>query len=232
MPGTDLEQELAVSGCRAVCGVDEAGRGPLCGPVVAAAVILAPGPLAPALAGLDDSKRLTPQRRELLAEAIRREAMAVGVGLADPDEIDRLNIRRAALLAMSRAVAALPMPPDFVLVDGRDLPDALPAPARAVVRGDRISASIAAASIIAKTHRDGIMTRLASRFPGYGWEENAGYPTSRHLTALRTLGVTEVHRRSFGPVAALLAGKEFECSTPQGASNNRTPTGQTGGASD
>ncbi len=188
--------------------MDEAGRGPLCGPVVAGAVILPPGPLPLALTGLDDSKRLSRQRRELFAEAIRREAVAVAVGLAEPEEIDRLNIRRAALLAMSRAVVALHAPADFVLVDGRDLPDNLPIPARAVVRGDRISISIAAASIIAKTHRDGIMTRLALRFPGYGWEENAGYPTARHLQALRTLGVTEVHRRSFGPVAALLAGKD------------------------
>ncbi|MEO5330942.1 MAG: ribonuclease HII [Magnetococcus sp. YQC-5] len=189
----------------------------MCGPVVAAAVILPSCRQLPAsLAGLDDSKRLSPAKRESLALAIGQTALAVGIGRAEPVEIDRINIRRAALLAMSRAIADLrPLSvvgssvdcilPDFILVDGRDVPDALVVPGRAVVRGDQISASIAAASVIAKTHRDAIMVQLAQQFPGYGWEENAGYPTAKHLRALESLGVTVVHRRTFRPVAEILA---------------------------
>ncbi|MBF0440055.1 MAG: ribonuclease HII [Magnetococcales bacterium] len=205
-----MEQELAAAGFATVCGVDEVGRGPLCGPVVAAAVILPSGGVVPSsLIGVNDSKLLSPQQRETFARAIRKDALAVGVGLADPEEIDRINIRRAALLAMSRAIANLQpfsISPDFILVDGRDLPEASPYPGRAVVKGDQKSASIAAASIIAKTHRDAIMEQLAIQFPGYGWERNAGYPTAEHLRALETLGVTVVHRRTFRPVARILEG--------------------------
>ncbi|MBF0418404.1 MAG: ribonuclease HII [Magnetococcales bacterium] len=217
-PGLDLEQELLATGLTHICGVDEAGRGPLCGPVVAAAVILPPfRALPPSLSDIDDSKRLTATQRERLAAVIRAEALALGLGISDAQEIDRLNIRRATLLAMSRAVTALRPPsegtcedgkgvmPGFVLVDGRDLPPGLPCTARAVVKGDQQSASIAAAAILAKTHRDGLMAALAETYPGYGWERNAGYPTQEHLAALERLGVTPAHRRSYGPVARLLA---------------------------
>ncbi|MBF0341793.1 MAG: ribonuclease HII [Magnetococcales bacterium] len=212
-PDLSLERELYATGFSTLCGVDEAGRGPLCGPVVAAAVVLPPCSTLPdTLLGLDDSKRLTPGQRTSLAEAIQRESLACGIALADVTEIDRLNIRRATLLAMSRAVKALrsttlatPVSPAFILIDGRDLPEELPCPARAVIHGDQISASIAAASILAKTHRDRIMLELASRYPGYGWERNAGYPTGEHLRALATLGVTPEHRRTYGPVARIIA---------------------------
>lgn len=193
--------------------MDEAGRGPLCGPVVAAAVVFPvdENPLPAVLDGIDDSKRLSPSQRLLLADRIRELALATGIGLADSEEIDRLNIRQATLLAMSRAVHALRAPnqtneapmiiPAFVLIDGRDVPTDLPAPARAVVKGDQLSVSIAAASILAKTHRDALMEQWALRYPGYGWERNAGYPTAEHLRALESLGVTPIHRRSYAPVA-------------------------------
>ncbi|MEO5344979.1 MAG: ribonuclease HII [Magnetococcus sp. YQC-9] len=193
--------------------MDEAGRGPLCGPVVAAAVILpAFRALPDSLVDIDDSKRLSAAQRESLSVAIRAEAVAFGMGACEAEEIDRLNIRRATLLAMRRAVGALRLVedavsavvPGYVLVDGRDVPPGLPCPARAVVKGDQLSASIAAAAILAKTHRDGIMAGLAGRYPGYGWEHNAGYPTAEHLAALERLGVTPVHRRSYAPVARLL----------------------------
>ncbi|MBF0270576.1 MAG: ribonuclease HII [Magnetococcales bacterium] len=217
-----MEKEQIAAGFSTICGVDEVGRGPLCGPVVAAAVILPPGDSLPAsLIGLDDSKRLSPSQRASLASSIQRDALATGIALADPDEIDRINIRQATLLAMSRAITALRatrqasspsaprtewIRPDFILIDGRDLPDALPCPAKAVIKGDQLSASIAAASILAKTHRDALMAQWAIRHPGYGWERNAGYPTAEHLRAMETLGVTPIHRKSYAPVARLIHG--------------------------
>jgi len=180
-----------------VCGVDEAGRGPLAGPVVAAAVILAPGRIP---AGIDDSKRLAPARRAALDAALRRDA-EVALGIASVDEIDILNVLQASLLAMARAVAGLPRPPASALIDGNRAP-ALACPARALVRGDARSLSIAAASIVAKCARDRIMTELALSFPGYGWETNAGYGTPAHLAALTRLGPTVHHRRGFAPVRA------------------------------
>ena len=166
-----------------VAGVDEAGRGPLAGPVVAAAVCFPGLALPPAVRGLiDDSKRLTPARRETAFAAIL-EAGTVGTGAASVAEIDRLNILQATLLAMQRAVAALAAPPAAVLVDGNRAPD-LPCPARPVVGGDRLSLSIAAASIVAKVTRDRIMARLAAEHPGYGWERNAGYGVAAHRAAL------------------------------------------------
>ncbi|MBF0175790.1 MAG: ribonuclease HII [Magnetococcales bacterium] len=227
-PDFHLEEALFREGFRCVAGVDEAGRGPLAGPVVAAAVILSPE-VAPA--GLDDSKKLTPDQRAFLAGQIRDRAVAIGVGLADVAEIDRVNIRQAALLAMARAVANLriiphacssgspwfgsplpdPFTPDFLLVDGRDLPPALSCSARAVVKGDTLSASIAAASILAKTTRDAIMDDLARDHPGYGWERNKGYPTREHVAALQRLGITPHHRRSFGPVREVLVDDKNRC---------------------
>ncbi|MEO5340217.1 MAG: ribonuclease HII [Magnetococcus sp. MYC-9] len=208
LPGIQLEIEQLRCGARLVCGVDEAGRGPLAGPVVAAAVVL---PLHEALpeqlGGLNDSKQLSADKRRHYLSIIRVVATGMQVGMATPQEIDALNIRQASLLAMSRAVAGLSLPLDgFVLVDGRDLPAGLPCPGQAVVRGDRLSLSIAAASIVAKETRDGLMRQLADRYPGYGWQHNSGYPTAEHLRALRILGVTDQHRRTFAPVRQQMAG--------------------------
>lgn len=200
MPDFSFEIAARDRGFIRVAGVDEAGRGPLCGPVVAAAVILEPGRIP---GGLNDSKKLGPARREALYLAIMTEA-SVGVGLADPEEIDRLNILRASHLAMTRAIAALPLPPDHVLIDGNQLPHGLTVSAEALVKGDGRSLSIAAASIVAKVTRDRLMVDLAQQHPGYGWEKNAGYPTKDHLAALQTLGVTPCHRRSFAPVHNIL----------------------------
>ncbi len=199
MPDFELEKVAFRQGHSIVAGVDEAGRGPWAGPVVAAAAILGPG--APP-AGIDDSKRLSRPRREDLFVAIRASAH-VGVGVASVAEIDRLNIRGAAHLAMRRAVEALGVAPAHVLVDGDRLPE-LPCPATAVVGGDRRSLSVAAASIVAKVTRDRLMARLALRYPGFGWERNAGYGTPEHRAALDRIGVTPHHRRSFAPVARLL----------------------------
>lgn len=198
--GPDFSLEQA-AGVARVCGIDEVGRGPLAGPVVAAAVILDPAAIP---CGIDDSKRLTAARREALAQAILASA-EVGIGHADVGEIDRLNILQATFLAMTRAFAALARPVALALVDGNRLP-ALPCPARAVVGGDGLSLSIAAASIVAKVTRDRLMAELALSHPGYGWERNAGYPTAEHLAALARLGVTPHHRTSYAPVAALVGG--------------------------
>lgn len=191
----------AACGCLRVCGVDEVGRGPWAGPVVAAAVILDRGWDAD---GVDDSKRLTAAARTRLRREIEAHA-EVGTGQASVYEIDRMNILNAALLAMRRAVAALARVPEYALVDGNRLPD-LPCPATAVTRGDARSLSIAAASIVAKVERDRLMAGLAVDFPGYGWERNAGYGTPEHAAALERLGVSPHHRRSFAPVARRLAG--------------------------
>lgn len=184
-----------------VCGVDEAGRGPLCGPVVAAAVILDP---ARPIEGLADSKKLSERARERLAGQIRARALAWAVAEASVAEIDRLNILQASLLAMQRAVAALARVPCEVLVDGNRCP-ALPMPARAVVGGDARVAEISAASILAKTARDQAMRCLDADWPQYGLARHKGYPTAAHLAALREHGVAEFYRRSFAPVRRLLA---------------------------
>ena len=185
-----------------VAGVDEVGRGPLAGPVVAAAVVLDPACLPE---GLDDSKKLSPARREALSETVLRVA-DTGIGWASVDEIDRLNIRAASLLAMARAVGALTQRPDHALIDGNAVPEGLPCKAEALVRGDARSMSIAAASIVAKVARDREMADLARAHPGYGWERNMGYPTAAHREALLHLGVTPHHRRSFRPVHNILQG--------------------------
>jgi len=184
-----------------LCGIDEAGRGPLAGPVVAAAVILDP---AHPVAGLRDSKQLSPARRELLAAAIRERALAWAIGRAEPAEIDRLNILRATLLAMRRAFDGLEPAPAMALVDGNVCPH-LPCDCDAVVRGDATVPAISAASILAKVARDAEMAVLDGHFPGYGFARHKGYPTAAHLEALRRLGPTPSHRRSFAPVAACCA---------------------------
>lgn len=179
-----------------LAGVDEVGRGPLAGPVVAAAVVL---PESGWPDGVRDSKKLTPAARERLA-ALIQDCASVGVGMAGPEEIDHLNIHRATLEAMRRAVAALPVAPAHVLVDGKFLPR-LDFPATAVVRGDGRSLAVAAASIVAKVTRDRIMAAAAESHPHYGWASNKGYPAPQHLRALREHGPTPLHRRSFAPVA-------------------------------
>lgn len=184
-----------------VAGVDEVGRGPLAGPVLAAAVIFPTGVPRPLAGLLDDSKKLTAEQRRTACAALYASGRAeIGVGAASVAEIHRLNILGAALLAMARAVARLPVLPDLALVDG-NRPPALPCAVRCVVGGDARSLSIAAASIVAKVLRDRAMTRLAIRFPGYGWETNAGYATAFHRAALQRLGPTRHHRPDFGSVA-------------------------------
>ncbi len=183
-----------------IAGVDEAGRGPLAGPVIAAAVILAPGR---AIDGARDSKRLSPARRERLAEQIRAQSLAWAIGSASVEEIDALNILQASLLAMRRAIEALQPAADFALIDGNQVP-ALPIGARAIVGGDASEAAISCASILAKTHRDALMRTLAAAYPGYGFAEHYGYPTSAHRERLLTLGPCAIHRRSYAPVRAAL----------------------------
>ena len=186
-----------------VAGVDEVGRGPLAGDVVAAAVILAESPPE----GVADSKMLTPERREAVAERIRDEAVSWALGRATLAEIDELNILQASLLAMRRAVEALHIQPSLVLVDGNRLPK-WPYEARAIVKGDLTEPSIGAASILAKVQRDAEMLALHEHYPAYGFDRHKGYPTKAHLAALETAGISPVHRRSFGPVRRLLADPE------------------------
>ena len=200
MPDFALERQC---GAGPVAGIDEAGRGPWAGPVVAAAVILEERTLPGELAGrLDDSKALTARERAELFALIPLYGL-IGVGEAAVEEIDRLNILRATMLAMARAVERLPVRPAVALVDGNAAP-ALPCPVRTVVRGDGLSLSIAAASIVAKVTRDRRMAELAKHHPGYGWEKNAGYGTTTHKQGLVRLGVTPHHRKSFRPISELL----------------------------
>lgn len=196
----ELEQALWAQGCTHVAGVDEVGRGPLAGPVIAAAVVLLPDAVP---AGLNDSKKLSLKRREALLPIIHAHCL-VALGEASAEEIDEINILQASFLAMRRAIDALPVRPDHLLIDGNRLPRDLPCPATAIVGGDARSPSIAAASIVAKTWRDDVMKKAATQYPGYGWETNAGYPTECHKSALRNLGVTPLHRRSFKPVRDIL----------------------------
>jgi ribonuclease HII len=199
-PSLAREAALWGEGRRIVVGVDEAGRGPLAGPVVAAAVAFPPG--AKPIRGLDDSKRLTPAARARCAARVRERALAVAVGAASVGEIDRLNIRRAAILAMHRALARLAVAPHYVLVDGLPCPE-LGWPHEAMIDGDARCHSIAAASVIAKTVRDRLMERLATRHPAYHWAENKGYCTAEHVAALGLYGPTPHHRTSFAPVLQL-----------------------------
>ncbi|MGB0851901.1 MAG: ribonuclease HII [Pikeienuella sp.] len=196
MPDYSLETAAPAT---PVCGIDEVGRGPWAGPVVAAAAVLDPTRIPP---GLNDSKKLTLRRREALFEALQDHD--IGIGIASVEEIDRLNILQATYLAMRRAVAALPTVPGFALVDGNRLPPDLPCPGQTIIKGDGRSVSIAAASIVAKVTRDRMMASLAAEWPGYGWERNAGYGVAAHAEALRNLGVTPHHRRSFKPIHKML----------------------------
>ncbi|WP_137170238.1 ribonuclease HII [Marinomonas sp. FW-1] len=186
-----------------LAGTDEAGRGPLAGEVVAAAVIL--DPTRPIL-GLADSKKLTEKKREALYVEIIDKALAYAIASATVAEIDEINILHASMLAMSRAVSLLSVQPEHVLVDGNRLPPNLPCPAEAVVKGDARQEAISAASILAKVTRDRDIVKAAEIYPEYGFEKHKGYPTAQHLEAIRLYGITPIHRRSFGPVKKLLEG--------------------------
>ena len=201
-----FERELHTQGFARVGGVDEAGMSPLAGPVVAGAVVFPPGYRR---TGIDDSKKLSAEEREELVVHIKREAMAWAVGVVEPEEIDRINIYRAGLLAMRRAVEGLGLQPDYLLIDARALKE-LPIPQRGIVRGDSQSISIAAASIVAKTTRDALMVELDRRFPGYGFARHKGYPVHEHVRAIGQLGVCEQHRRSFAPVREALGGQPVQ----------------------
>ena len=199
-PTLARESALWAKGCRYVAGLDEVGRGPLAGPVVAAAVVLPQN--ATIIAGLRDSKQMTARQRDRVAGVIRDTALAWGVGAASPREIDRLNILGATALAMRRALSLLSQAPDHVLVDGKPFPE-LRCEHEAIIKGDATCLSIAAASVLAKQARDRLMVLLASRFPAFGWEQNMGYGTAEHLAAIEANGPTPHHRRSFGPVSQL-----------------------------
>lgn len=187
------ERKLWRSGKKFIAGIDEAGRGPLAGPVVAAAVVFAPGTMIP---GVNDSKKLSPKKREMLYDLIYEKALAVGIGLCDEEIIDRINILQATYRAMKIAVADLSLPPDYILVDGREIPN-FPVPQTAIVRGDGTSFSIAAASIIAKVTRDRIMIRMDRQYPQYGFAQHKGYPTKKHIQAIIKQGRCAIHRTSF-----------------------------------
>jgi ribonuclease HII len=200
LPTFEFEEDLQAQGYLNIAGVDEVGRGPLAGPVFAAAVILDPRHIPN---GLNDSKKLSAAKREILLKAIMEHA-EVSIASASEREIETINILQASHLAMVRAVHNLKKRPDHVLVDGNLIPRNLEIPATALIKGDSRSVSIAAASIVAKISRDFVMCDLAQQFPGYGWEKNAGYPTAQHLKALQDLGVTPHHRRTFKPVHNIL----------------------------
>lgn len=187
------EQELFSQGYELVCGIDEAGRGPLAGPVCAAAVILPAGMEIP---GLNDSKKLTDKKRRELFPIIKEQAIAYGIGLADHAEIDEINILQATFLAMERALAQLPVKPQFALVDGNREKD-FGLPVKTVVKGDSLSANIAAASVLAKVTRDDLMEQYALEYPGYGFEVHKGYGTKAHYEAISRLGPSSIHRMTF-----------------------------------
>ncbi|MBQ3525935.1 MAG: ribonuclease HII [Akkermansia sp.] len=201
-PAPDMSAELAAYavGCKCVCGIDEAGRGPLAGPVVTAAVVLPQGYELP---GLNDSKKLTAKRREALYEQLMADERVLKcVAEATVAEIDEYNILRATHMAMARAAQGLPVVPDMCLIDGLAVPN-FPLPSQNMVKGDARCLSIAAASVLAKVTRDRYMVQLAERFPQYGFERHAGYGTKAHLQAIQQYGITEHHRRSFAPVAQM-----------------------------
>jgi len=213
MPDMSIELASGHGRNKIICGADEVGRGPLAGPVVAAAVILPPQGLSPEIsAKINDSKKLSARQREALFPLLTT-LCPYGIGQCGVDEIDAMNILNASLLAMDRAIRSLPDRPDHALIDGNKVPIGLPCSAQAVVKGDGLSLSIAAASIIAKVTRDRLMAKLAADYPPYGWDRNAGYGTAEHLAALRAHGPTPWHRTSFAPVAVLKAQKEAEKKT-------------------
>lgn len=193
MPDYSFELAARDAGYRHVCGVDEAGRGPLSGPVVAAACVLEPGTEIP---GLNDSKKLTPKKRDLLYDLVIERATDFAVGFATPEEVDSINILNATMLAMRRAIAALKEPADYALVDGNCIRD-YPIPARAIIKGDSLSMSVAAASILAKVTRDRLCLEDDRQYPMYGFAKHKGYGTAEHIAALRTYGPCPIHRKTF-----------------------------------
>lgn len=210
MPSFDLEKEICPNGN--VFGLDEAGRGPWCGPVVAACVcwpnLQIPSELAEQI---DDSKKLTGAKRELLFDGIMASNAYIGIGISSAAEIDEKNILAATFLAMERAVEQASknfnQKPDALLIDGNRLPKNLTIPAKAIIQGDHLSLSIAAASIIAKVTRDKLMKELAKSYPQYGWDKNAGYGTKEHIQAIEQFGITDIHRRSYAPIKRFLEGQ-------------------------
>jgi ribonuclease HII len=220
-----LEERAARErGFRVVAGIDEAGRGPLAGPVVAACVVL---PFEETLDGVRDSKTLTPEQRDASFEVVKNRAEAIGIGIVDAPEIDKLNILRATHEAMRRAVAALATTPEFVLIDGLPV-QPFPVLQRALVKGDGRSASIAAASIIAKVTRDRLMHDYDSIYPAYGFSRHKGYPTSEHVSLLTEHGPCPIHRRSFAPVAALVVTSEPDVTSSMSLSLFETTTKEVG----
>jgi ribonuclease HII len=199
-PTYKYEEKLKLQGYSNIVGVDEVGRGPIAGPVFAAAVVLDPNHIP---MGLNDSKKLSAKKRNLILSEIMKHA-EVSVGSASEREIEETNILQASHLAMVRAIDGLKSVPGYILIDGNLVPSSLDIPATALIRGDASSVSIAAASIVAKVKRDLVMCDLGQHFPGYGWEKNAGYPTQQHLSALQDLGITPHHRRTFRPVRNIL----------------------------
>ncbi len=193
MPDYSFELAARDAGYRHVCGIDEAGRGPLSGPVVAAACVLEPGTEIP---GLNDSKKLTPKKRDLLYDLVIERATDFAIGFATPEEIDSINILNATMLAMRRAIAALKEPADYALVDGNCIRD-YPIPARAIIKGDSLSMSVAAASILAKVTRDRLCLEDDRQYPMYGFAKHKGYGTAEHVAALRTYGPCPIHRKTF-----------------------------------
>lgn len=193
MPDYSFELAARDAGYRHVCGIDEAGRGPLSGPVVAAACVLEPGTEIP---GLNDSKKLTPKKRDLLYDLVIERATDFAVGFATPEEIDSINILNATMLAMRRAIAALKVSADYALVDGNCIRD-YPIPARAIIKGDSLSMSVAAASILAKVTRDRLCLEDDRQYPMYGFAKHKGYGTAEHIAALRTYGPCPIHRKTF-----------------------------------
>lgn len=187
------EKKLLEKGCKYICGVDEVGRGPLAGPVVCAAVIM---PLDDIIEGVDDSKKLTAKKREILSEKILKKALACRICRIEPQIIDEINILQATRLCMKNAVEGLSVTPDFVLTDGNMTLD-ISLPQRFVIKGDALSYSIGAASIVAKVYRDNVMKEYAEIYPRYGFETNVGYGSAKHITAIKEFGLTPVHRRSF-----------------------------------
>ena len=205
MPDFSIEQTKS----GVICGVDEAGRGPWAGPVVAGAAILDADTLPQDLIEqLDDSKKLKAEKREALYERLVEAGVTMGVGMASAQEIDAINILQATFKAMERAVDSLGIKPDFALIDGNRLPKSFPCPAEAVIKGDGLSLSIAAASIVAKVTRDRMMAELDQQYPGYGWGSNAGYGTKAHQEGLKTLGITPEHRKSYAPIRKILSPEE------------------------
>lgn len=205
-PTDEFERAARLCGYRRIAGIDEAGRGPLAGPVVAAAVIL---PSRSRLVGVNDSKQLSERERERFYTAIREQAVGTGIGLADVAEIDRLNILEATRLAMRRALDQLVPPPDYVLIDAVSLPG-VNIPVRPIIKGDSLSVSIAAASIVAKVTRDRLMARYDDTFPEYGFLSHKGYGTAEHLERLARHGPCSIHRRSFAPVKLAMSTRKME----------------------